>query len=112
MARFRRGAPRGRPPAAHPEAAGCVPSSRGSRSPTAPTGVARLAEGDPPVIPRRFRRAAATLAAGLILSLFDHDQAAATDLAALGPQFRDVVERTLRQCQVPGASVGVFSGDR
>jgi D-alanyl-D-alanine carboxypeptidase len=62
--------------------------------------------------PRRFRRATATLAAGLILSLLDHDQAAAADLAALGPQFRDVIERTLRQCQVPGALVGVFSGNR
>lgn len=64
------------------------------------------------MIPRRFRRATATLAAGLILSFFGHDQAAATDLAALGPQFRNVIERTLRQCQVPGALVGVFSGNR
>ena len=59
------------------------------------------------------RSAAMLLAASLLVpAILAEPAAATTNLAPLTPRLEAVVDRALRQCRVPGAVVGVYSGSQ
>ena len=62
----------------------------------------------------RCPRSAAMLLAGiwLVPGILAEPASATTNLAPLTPRFEAVVDRALRQCRVPGAVVGVYSGSQ
>ena len=62
----------------------------------------------------RCPRSAAMLLAGILLvhAILAEPASATTNLAPLTPRFEAVVDRALRQCRVPGAVVGVYSGSQ
>ena len=62
----------------------------------------------------RCPRSAAMLLAGILLvpGILAEPASATTNLAPLTPRFEAVVDRALRQCRVPGAVVGVYSGSQ
>jgi D-alanyl-D-alanine carboxypeptidase len=62
----------------------------------------------------RCPRSAAVLLAGILLvpGILAEPASATTNLAPLTSRFEAVVDRALRQCRVPGAVVGVYSGSQ
>lgn len=62
------------------------------------------------MIPERLRLVPILFGGALLLAAIGPGPAAAADPGALAPRFRAVVEKALRQCDVPGAAVGVFAG--